>query len=158
VRPPEYAQRGDNMSRHHSVAELKAALVQHYGAITLAAQSVDMTPQGLYKRIKGSPELRETCEAARARLFETALLQLQVLVREGNFAAIKHALLVTKEWDFLSRNEVEANEQATPPTPAKVGPELQRAIERIVDILGAGGATSLIGPTDVLPPGFAAPH
>jgi hypothetical protein len=145
------------VTRHHPDAELKTALEKYHGAVALAAQSLGMTAQGLYKRIKGSRELMETCEASRARLFETALLQLRVLVAAGNFAAIKHALLVTKEWDFLPRREVEADDQF-PPTPPPVGPELERAIERILDILGAGGATSLMGPTDTLPPGFTSPH
>ena len=145
------------MTRHHSDDEVKEALEKSRGAPSLAAQYLGVTPQALYKRIKSSPELREAWDATRTRLFDTALLQLQRLVQSGDFPAIKHALTLAKDWDLLARKEVQADGDSAAQIGPELEPELDRAIQRVLDGLAAGSEASLIRPGDVLPPGFPAP-
>ena len=47
------------MSRHHTLAEIKEALVTYHGGVYLVAESLGIWPQAIYARIKKSPELQQ---------------------------------------------------------------------------------------------------
>jgi hypothetical protein len=145
------------LTRHHTDEEVKEAIENSHGAISLAARSLEVTPQALYKRIGVSPELREAWEATRTRMFDTAMLQLQRLVQSGDFPAIKYALTLAKDWDLLARKEVEADGNSRAQIGPELEPELERAIQRVLAAVAVAGEASLIRPDDVLPPGFEPP-
>jgi hypothetical protein len=141
------------MSKHHTEAEIAAALEHYHGLVHLAAQSLDLTPQAIYKRIKGSENLAEICRSHRGRLFETAFLQLESLVRSGNWAAVKQALGMAKEWGFMTGEEMKIDGCV----PQRSEKELDEALLRALRLLAAGREGGAFGPGDILPPGFPPP-
>jgi len=49
----------------HSDEEIIESLLKHKGVVSVSARAIDMTPQGLRKRIKDNPKLREVMYEAR---------------------------------------------------------------------------------------------
>ena len=98
------------MSRHHPVAEIKAALERFHGCVFLTAQELGVSPQAVYKRIRTSPELTEIQKTYQGQLVDLAVLQLELFVRAGNLQAVKYVLsTLGKDRGFTERTEVSTN-------------------------------------------------
>ena len=147
------------MGRHHSLAEIRKALETHRGCVYLAAESLGLWPSAVYARIAKSPELRELLDLYDGRLVDLAELKLQQAVRDGERWAVQF-LLKTKgrSRGYVERQEVEASGRVKLELEPKVGPELDRAIGRILDVLASGREASALRPGDTVPQGFRAPR
>ena len=143
------------MIRHHTVAEIRDALEMTHGAVYLAAAALSLSPQALYARIKKSAELAAIRDSYRGRLIDTAELKLEAAVQEGDFFAIKYVLsTLGKDRGYVQKQEVETNGHLELQVEEKTGPELDRAIRRILGILEPRGTESSSSGGDTLPPGF----
>ena len=49
----------------HSDEEIIESLLKHNGVVSVSAKAIDMTPQGLRKRINDNPKLKEVMQEAR---------------------------------------------------------------------------------------------
>ena len=143
------------MSRHHSMAEIRDALEETHGAVYLAAERLELSPQALYARIKKSTELTVVRDGFRGRLIDTAELKLETAVQEGDLSAIKYVLsTLGKDRGYVQKQEVETNGHLELEIEEKTGPELDRNIRRVLGILEPGGQASSSSGGDTLPPGF----
>lgn len=147
------------MSRHHSLAEVKSALVARHGCVYLAAESLGLWPSAIYARIKRSPELQHLLELYDGRRTDVAELKLEQAIQNGEPWAIQFQLKTKgRHRGYVERQEVETHGHLNLEVEPIVGPALRQAIQETLDILGAGGPTSLVGPGDTLPAGFIPSH
>jgi hypothetical protein len=147
------------MSRHHTLAEIKEALVTYHGGVYLVAESLGIWPQAIYARIKKSPELQQLLDLYDGRRTDVAELKLEQAIGNGEPWAVQFQLKTKgRSRGYVERQEIETHGHIKLEVEPKAGPELQRAIQRNLDILAAGGPKSLFGPNDTPPPGFGSPH
>ena len=147
------------MSRHHTLAEIKEALVTYHGGVYLVAESLGIWPQAIYARIKKSPEFQQLLDLYDGRRTDVAELKLEQAIGNGEPWAVQFQLKTKgRSRGYVERQEVETHGHIKLEVEPKAGPELQRAIQRNLDILAAGGPKSLFGPNDTPPPGFRSPH
>lgn len=146
------------MSRHHSLSEVKKALETYHGCVHLAAESLGVWPSAVYARIGKSPQLKELVEAYGGRLLDLAELKLEQAIRDGERWAILF-LLRTKgrHRGYVEKQEIDASGHMHIDVQPKIGAELDRDIERILAVLGAGREAGPTSPGDQLPQGFGAP-
>jgi hypothetical protein len=143
------------MGRHHTLAEIRAALEKYHGGVYLAADALGCWPQALYARIAKSPELRQLQDLHDGRRTDAAELKLEQAIRNGEPWAIQFQLKTKgRNRGYVERQEVDTHGRIQVEVEPKVGPELSRAIQRTLDILAAGGPASLLGRDDTLPAGF----
>ncbi|MHB1343012.1 MAG: hypothetical protein ACYCX3_01450 [Thermoleophilia bacterium] len=146
------------MSRHHTLAEIRQALEAFRGCVYLAAESLGMWPQAVYARIKKSPELQQLMELADGRRTDTAVLKLEQAIRAGDPWAVKFQLKTKgRDRGYVERQEVENSGRIQLEVEPKVGPELEGAIRRTLDVLAAGSEAGPLLPGDTLPPDFPPP-
>lgn len=147
------------MSRHHPLAEIKEALETYHGAVYLASESLGVWPSAIYARIRKSPELTQLIDLYDGRRTDAAELKLEQAIRDGEPWAIQFQLKTKgRNRGYVERQEVDSRGRIQLEVEQKVGPELKQAIQRTLDVLAAGSATSLVGPDDTLPPDFRAAH
>jgi hypothetical protein len=147
------------MSRHHTLAEIRAALETYHGCVYLAAESLGIWPSAIYARIAKSPELRQLQDLHDGRRTDAAELKLEQAIRNGEPWAIQFQLKTKgRNRGYVERQEVDTHGHIHVEVEPKVGPELKKAIQRTLDVLGSGGPTSPLGPDAKLPPGFGSSH
>lgn len=146
------------MSRHHSIAEIKRALEACHGAVYLASEQLGVWPSALYKRINRSQELQALRDRYDGRRTDVAELKLEQAINAGEPWAVKFQLKTKgRTRGYAERVEVESSGEVTVNVEARVSPDLDRAIERTLDVLGTRGQESAPRPGDRLPEGFRAP-
>lgn len=146
------------MSHHHKVAEIKKALETYHGCVHLAAESLGVWPSAVYARIKKSPELQELVDSFSGRLVDFAELKLEQAVRNGDRWAVLFTLRTKgRHRGYVEKKEIETNGHLHYETTPHVGPELDKAISRVLGVLETGRETSPSCPGDELPEGFRAP-
>ena len=147
------------MSRRHSHAEIKEALEACRGGVYLAAERLDMWPSGVYARINASPELKHLKDRFEGRRTDVAELKLEQAITNGEPWAIQFQLKTKgRTRGYVERQEVETHGHLSLEVEPKAGPELEKAIKRVMDVLASGGPADPPGPDDGLPPGFRAAH
>ncbi len=147
------------MGRHHSLKEIKDMLEACHGAVYISAEKLDMSPSALYTRIRKSPDLRAVCDLFRGRLIDAAELKLEQAVKEGESWAISFVLrTLGRDRGYQDKLEVTQSGRLTVELEPKVGPQLDRAIQRVLGGLAGGGETSAFSQGDRLPRGFQAPR
>lgn len=145
------------MSRHHTQAEIKAALERFHGGVYLAARELGITRQAVYQRISGSPELSELQKSFHGQLVDLAVLQMEAFVRAGNLQAVKYVLsTLGKDRGFTERTEVTTRGHLEVDIRHKPEKELEEALQRNLGILAAQREGGLVRPDGVLPEGFQA--
>jgi hypothetical protein len=82
----------DGKARHHSVAEIKKALIHAHGFRSIAAALLGMTHRGLNERISQSAELREIADDMNEELLDHAEARLFERIEADDLAAIKFYL------------------------------------------------------------------
>lgn len=149
-------QKGRNfVSRHHTLAEIKAALEAYHGCVYLAADSLGLWPSAIYARMKKSPQLRQLVDLYDGRRTDAAELRLEQAIRNGEAWAILFQLKTKgRSRGYVERQEVETHGRIQLEVEPRTGPELARAIQRQLDVLAAGGPTGLLAGDDKLPAGF----
>lgn len=146
------------MGRHHAKSELVEALHATHGKVHLAAERLGMSVTGLYARIRKDPELKDIVELYDGRCTDMAELKLEQAIMNGEPWAIALQLKTKgKNRGYTEKLEVETHGELRIDLEPKVGPELERAISRVLEGLAAGSAASVIRPGDELPAGFRAP-
>lgn len=92
-----------------SIGQIEVVLRAKAGNITEAAAALDITCQGLHKRIKSSAVLQHVLQDARAELVDTAESELFKAVKAGNMTAIIWTLKASpaaKERGWGERHEM----------------------------------------------------
>ena len=125
----------DEVSRHHTLAELKGALRRHRGSVSAAATSLGLRRQAVYARIQKSPELQllvDLCDRQRTDLAE---LKLDQAIENGETWAIQFQL--NKEGRSRGRGEsgIQTSDQGHRPVESM--PEREKQV---------GGATKPAAP------------
>lgn len=152
---PAYEEGIKDMSRHHSLAELKEALEKFHGGVYLAAEYLGIWPSALYARIKKSPELRQVLDLFDGRRTDAAELKLEQAIYDGEAWAIQFQLRTKgRDRGYVERREVDNRGSVSIEVEPKVGPELNRAIERTLAVLAAGGEAGPSCSSEHLPQGF----
>jgi hypothetical protein len=147
------------MSCHHSLAEIREALEATHGAVYLAAEQLQLSPQALYARIKKSTELTALRESFRGRLLDTAEVKLEAAVEAGDLSAIKYVLsTLGKDRGYVQKQEVETNGHLELEIQEKTGPELNQEIRRILGVMEPRGHDSSSSRGGTPPPGLPPTH
>jgi hypothetical protein len=147
------------MGRHHAKKELAEALEATHGKVYLAAERLGMSVTGLYARIRKDADLGAIVDLYDGRCTDAAELKLEQAIMNGDAWAIALQLKTKgKNRGYTEKLEVEQSGRVHIDLEPKVGPDLERAIFRILEGLAAGGQTSVIRPGDELPPGFRAAY
>ena len=146
------------MGRHHVKKELAEALEATHGKVYLAAERLDMSVTGLYARIRKDVDLQAIVDLYDGRSTDAAELKLEQAIMNGEPWAIALQLKTKgKSRGYTEKLEVEQSGRVHIDLEPKVGPDLERAISRILEGLAGGSPARVIRPGDELPPGFRAP-
>jgi len=95
-------------SSHHTVDEICEALKKTNGMIMLAAKTLNMTRDAIYKRARKSKKIQETIKMAREELIDLAESKLRLAILDGQPWAIALALkTVGKYRGYVERIEHE---------------------------------------------------
>jgi hypothetical protein len=82
----------DGKARHHSVTEIKKALIHAHGFRSIAAALLGMTQRGLNERISQTAELREIADDLNEELLDHAENRLFERIEANDLTAIKFYL------------------------------------------------------------------
>lgn len=147
------------MGRHHAKKELAEALEATHGKVYLAAERLGMSVTGLYARIRKDADLGAIVDLYDGRCTDAAELKLEQAIMAGDPWAIALQLKTKgKSRGYTEKLEVEQSGGLHIELEPKVGPELDRAIQRVLGVLGTDGKKSIVGEGDTFPKDFRPPH
>jgi Bacterial regulatory protein, Fis family len=146
------------MGRHHAKKELADALEATHGKVYLAAEKLAMSPTGLYARIRKDVDLQAIVDLYDGRLTDAAELKLEQAIVAGEPWAIALQLKTKgKSRGYTEKLEVQQSGRLTVELEPKVGPELDRAIRRVLGAVADAGQRGAFAPGDQMPQGFRSP-
>lgn len=143
-RPRQPGRDETKIHRKVSDEQLAEAIIQSYGAVTVAARSLGITPRAIYHRCEQNPELRSAILEAREGLCDLAQLKLVEMIHAGDAAAVIFALkCLGKGRGFIERPT------DTPPPTVTVNLEINQAFAQLWASPGARDAARS-DPADLL--------
>ncbi|MBN1460103.1 MAG: hypothetical protein JXA57_11225 [Armatimonadetes bacterium] len=147
------------MGRHHSKAEIKEVLAACHGQVYLAAERLGCWPSALYARIRKDPELQSIIDLYDGRRVDAAELKLEQAIKNGESWAVLFTLRTKgRDRGYSEKVEVEQSGRLSIDLEPPIGPQLEGAISRILDIMEPGGKAGAPSAGDTLPPGFKTPR
>lgn len=111
-RNPEWNQKSQT-----SLEDIELALRAHKGYISRAARALNMTPEGIRKRVRNTPSLKQVLYEIREEDLDNVESKLDQQINQGNMTAI----IWTLKCRGRHRGWNERPEEAPPPPPQERG-------------------------------------